>query len=50
MHRLIVLLCAFALLLPLLLLSLIGAPVFLDLGIRALELANPLYYYLKFAA
>ena len=39
-----------ALLLPLLLLSLIGAPVFLDLGIRALELANPLYYYLKFAA
>ena len=39
-----------ALLLPLLLLSLIGAPVFLDLGIRALELANPLYYYLKFVA
>ena len=38
-----------ALLLPLLLLSLLGAPVFLDFGIRALELANPVYYYLKFA-
>ena len=39
-----------ALLLPLLLLCLLGAPVFLDLGIRALELVNPLYYYLKLAA
>lgn len=39
-----------ALLLPLLLLCLLGAPVFLDLGIRALQLVNPLYYYLKLAA
>ena len=32
------------------LLCLLGAPVFLDVGIRALEFLNPLYYYLKLAA
>lgn len=38
-----------ALLLPALLLCLLGAPIFLDFGIRALQLINPVYYYLKLA-